>query len=323
MRKVVRNYVRYPLEAVAAVIAYGVFALLPTDAASALGGWIGRMLGPRLGVHRRALGHIGLALPETDSDARERIARDMWDNLGRVLGEYPHISRIARSAGSGGRVEVEGAHHLDSLRASDSPGILFSGHLANWEVFAPSLSALGIDYAQVYRAPSNPLVRRLIQAVRRLPPELQVPKGADGARMAIGVLKRGGELGMLVDQKMNDGIAVPFFGRAAMTPPALAQLGLKFDCPVVPVRLERFGGCRFRLSFHPPMDLPRTGDRRGDILETMTRVNRMLEEWIRARPGQWLWLHRRWPAETAEADEVTAVSQVSSDRREAPDRAAS
>lgn len=297
MRNLVRDFVRYPLEAVAAVLGYGLFALLPTDAASALGGWIGRALGPRLAIHRRALRHIGLALPETDHHRRERIAREMWDNLGRVLGEYPHTLRIAKSAGKGGRVEVVGAEYLDPLRSPDTAGILFSGHLANWEVFAPSLSALGIDYAQVYRAPSNPLVRWLIRAVRRLPPDLQVPKGADGARMAINVLKRGGELGMLVDQKMNDGISVPFFGREAMTPAALAQLAIKFACPVVPVRLERLGGCRFRLSFHPPIELPRTGDRRADVLETMARVNRMLEEWIRDRPGQWLWLHRRWPSE--------------------------
>jgi KDO2-lipid IV(A) lauroyltransferase len=318
MPNVVRDYVRYPLEAALAVVVYGLFMLLPIDAASALGGWIGRALGPRLGLHRRALGHIGLAMPETDPARREQIALEMWDNLGRVLGEFPHVSRIAAAAGEGGRIEVVGARYLDPLRASGTGGILFSGHLANWELSAPSLSALGIGHALIYREPSNPLVRRMIRAIRHLPPEMQLPKGARGARGAIDVLRHGGWLGMLVDQKMNDGIAVPFFGRQAMTPPALAQLGLKFDCPVVPAHLERIGGCRFRLSFHPPMDLPRTGDRRADVLETMTRVNRMLEEWIRDRPGQWLWLHRRWPA-----DSSASVSPPSSDRREAPDRAAS
>ena len=196
---------------------------------------------------------------------------------------------------------------------------MFSGHFANWEVFGPLASALGVDFALIYRAPNNPLVRWLIQAVRRLPPELQVPKGANGARMAIAALKRGGQLGMLVDQKMNDGIAVPFFGRPAMTPTALAQLGLRFDCTIIPLCLERLDGCRFRLSFFPPMELPRTGDRRRDVLEAMTQVNRMLEDWIRDRPGQWLWLHRRWPAEASSA----ALARVTSGPQEGSDRAAS
>ena len=100
---------------------------------------------------------------------------------------------------------------------------------------------------------------------------------------------------MLVDQKMNDGIAVPFFGRAAMTAPALAQLGLRYRCPVVPVRLERLAGCRFRVTIHPPLSFPDTGDQAADVRTTMTAVNALLEGWIRAGPEQWLWLHRRWP----------------------------
>ena len=322
MRNVVRDYVRYPLEAVAAVVGYGLFAVLPTDWASALGGWIGRSLGPQFAIHRRALRHIGLALPETDAGRREEIAREMWDNLGRVLGEYPHIRKIARNAGAGGRVEVVGADNLEPVRDPSTAAILYSGHLANWEVFGSIISACGIDYAQVYRAPSNPLVRGMVLRLRRLPADRQIPKGAQGARMVTDILKHGGEVGMLVDQKMNDGIAVPFFGHDAMTAPALAHLGLKFDCVVVPVRLERIKGCRFRITFLPAMELVRSGDRRHDVLETMRRVNALLEEWIRARPGQWLWLHRRWPRE-ASAPEETISEPASSDRREAPDRAAS
>ncbi len=100
---------------------------------------------------------------------------------------------------------------------------------------------------------------------------------------------------MLVDQKLNDGIAVPFFGRDAMTAPALAQLALRFRCPVVPARVERLGGARFRLTIYPPMGLPDSGDHDADVSETMRRVNAHFEDWIRARPEQWLWLHRRWP----------------------------
>jgi KDO2-lipid IV(A) lauroyltransferase len=94
---------------------------------------------------------------------------------------------------------------------------------------------------------------------------------------------------------MNDGIPVPFFGRPAMTAPALAQLALRFDCAIVPARVERLKGARFRLTVFPPLELPRTGNRHADTLAIMTRVNAILESWIRARPELWFWLHRRWP----------------------------
>jgi KDO2-lipid IV(A) lauroyltransferase len=109
-------------------------------------------------------------------------------------------------------------------------------------------------------------------------------------------LKDNGGVCIMIDQKMNDGIPIPFFGMDAMTAPAIAQLALKFDCPVVPGYIERLGGARFRLTILPPLELPRTGNREEDIRLIMTRINATVEEWVRARPEQWLWLHRRWPS---------------------------
>ena len=94
---------------------------------------------------------------------------------------------------------------------------------------------------------------------------------------------------------MNDGIPVLFFGRLAMTAPALAILALRFDCDVLPLRVERLNGARFRVTVFPPLPLPRSGEPRADAAALMARVNAILEEWIRDRPEQWLWVHRRWP----------------------------
>ena len=120
-------------------------------------------------------------------------------------------------------------------------------------------------------------------------------KGAQGARAALKHLAGGGSLGLLVDQKMNDGIAVPFFGRPAMTAPAMAQFALRFRIPVAPVHAERLGPARFRMVCEAPLAAPDTGDRQADVLALTLAVNQTLERWIRADPASWLWLHRRWP----------------------------
>lgn len=99
----------------------------------------------------------------------------------------------------------------------------------------------------------------------------------------------------MVDQKLNNGIAVPFFGRDAMTAPALAQFALKYDCPVIPVRVERLSDANFRMTFYPALTIIPTEDREADVLRIMTEVNAIMEGWIRERPAQWLWLHKRWP----------------------------
>jgi len=100
---------------------------------------------------------------------------------------------------------------------------------------------------------------------------------------------------MLADQKMNDGTPVPFFGRPAMTAPALAALALRFDCDVLPARVERLAGTHFRLTVFPALPLPRTGDSHADAAALMAQVNAILETWIRDRPEQWFWVHQRWP----------------------------
>jgi len=80
-----------------------------------------------------------------------------------------------------------------------------------------------------------------------------------------------------------------------MTTPLIAQLALRFACPVLPARVERLEGARFRITVSPPLEMPSSGDREADVAACMARVNELIEGWVRARPEQWLWLHRRWP----------------------------
>ena len=272
---------------------FGAFALLPADWASALGGAIGRLIGPHLGISNRARHNIKRAFPElSESDVAHVVAR-MWDNLGRVAAEYSHLRNI-RVFEPGGRIETHGFEHMDRAVASGRRMIIFSGHIANWEIGMLAAVQYGISVAQIYRAANNPLVDRMITRFRGDAGEL-IPKGAVAARRAIATLRRGAHLTMLADQKMNDGIQVPFFGRPAMTASALAALALRFNCDVLPARVERLDGARFRLTVFPPLPLPRTGDSHADAAALMAQVNAILERWIRDRPEQWFWMHRRWP----------------------------
>ena len=272
---------------------FGAFGLLPLDWASAIGGALARTIGPRLAISKRARLNIRRALPElADHEIAKTIAQ-MWDNLGRVAAEYPHLRQI-RVFEPGGRVETHGFEHMDRAVAAGRRMIIFSGHIANWEIGMLAAVQYGVEVAQIYRAANNPLIDRMITRFRSIGGEL-IPKGTVAARRAIAVLRRGAHVTMLADQKMNDGIPVPFFGRPAMTASALAALALRFDCDVLPARVERLGGARFRLTVFPPLPLPSSGDHHADVATLMTRVNQTLEGWIRDRPQEWFWVHRRWP----------------------------
>lgn len=287
------RYLRFAIETLGFTLAVGLVGLLPVDAASNLGGFLGRAIGPRLPVSNRARRNLRLALPGIPEAEIRRIVRGMWDNLGRVIAEYPHLREIA--APESGRLDLAEMGPVQALRDGGGAAILAGAHLANWEVMPVAAARHGLDLTAIVREPNNPFVRPLIERLRGVAGGRRAPKGALGARQALAVLGRGGVLGLLYDQKMNDGIAVPLFGVEAMTAAAPAQLALRFGCPLVPVRVERTGPGRFRASAHAPLELPDSGDRRADTAAVMAELNRILEGWIRARPEQWLWLHRRWP----------------------------
>ena len=99
---------------------------------------------------------------------------------------------------------------------------------------------------------------------------------------------------MLVDQRTSEGIPVPFFGRDALTTPAPAALALKLGALVVPVSIRRTGGSYFHVHIHPMVEPPDTGDPDRDLLALTATLNGFIEERVRARPEEWLWIHRRW-----------------------------
>jgi KDO2-lipid IV(A) lauroyltransferase len=271
--------------------AFATFGWLSIDSASRLGGFIGRTLGPRLPVSRRARDNLHRAFPKLGGPEIERVVVGMWDNLGRVAAEYPHLGKIDCYA-EGGRVEVIGVEILDRLSDEGASCIFFGGHIANWEIAPLGAAQRGMVLHYIYRRANNLSVERIVRAARAPGGGRLAPKGRRGTRLIAAALRDGDHLGMLVDQKFNEGIAVPFFGRDAMTSPALATLHRLHGCRVVPARVERLGGARFRLTVYPPLEIPA---READAYTIMCGVNTILEGWIRERPEQWLWLHRRWP----------------------------
>lgn len=289
--KLISKTTRYRLEAALARAMFAILGALPLDWASGLVGALARAVGPRLKVSRMAKRNLARCFPEKNAAEIHSILVQVWDNLGRVAGEFPHMGELVKD-----RVEVVGVEHLHAARDDGLGALFISAHLGNWEIPGAVAARHGLPVTLVYRAANNPWVEDLYRKGRTVTAVGgQVAKGPEGARELLTILRKGGHVGMLVDQKMNDGIAVPFFGRDAMTAPATAKFALKFRCPVIPLRVERLGGAHFRLSFLPPMALPQSGDARADTMALMTEINVLIEQWVRERPGQWLWLHKRWP----------------------------
>ncbi len=288
------KYIRDPAEAGLLWAVWGALRLFPIDAASAIGGWLGRTIGPRLPQSALARTNIRIAFPDLSDAEVEKIVVGMWDNLGRVAGEFPHVNTMDLSDES--RIKLTGLEHLLYGETTGQAIFYYSAHLGNWELGPTMANHHGIRMISIYRQANNPYVETVYRKSRRnLTGAGLVPKGPEGAREILKHIRDGRTVGMLVDQKMNDGVRVPFFGRDAMTAPALADLARRADSAVIGARVIRKGGAHFEIEVLPPVHVEKTDDKDADILRFMTQVNQQIEDWIRERPEQWLWLHNRWP----------------------------
>ncbi len=278
------------------VIYWGPFKMMGVDRASNFGGWFFKKLGPLTSTHKTALKNLRMAFPEWSEEQVEATAMEAWECFGRTAGELPHLPKIDPYE-ENGRVEIVGLKNLDAIRDSDKGAVMISGHFANWEVMAATICNRVEDAYITYRALNNPQIDRKLNKVRHdYGTAVLTPKGI-GTREVMKALKDNKAVGLMNDQKFNQGIAVPFFGIEAMTAPGPSRLAIKYDVPIVPFSTVRTGPGRFRVTVHDAIVPQKTGDLEADIYATVEQINAFMEARVRETPGQWFWMHRRWPKE--------------------------
>ncbi len=267
------------------------FSALPVEIASRFGGSLVAWFGPRSKKrHPRLLRNLKTAMPELSDAEAEKLAIEVWRNLGFVLGEFFHLEEIARD-----RVEVEDREFLRALAASGK-GVVFCGaHQANWEGGGAVLVSYGFKPLGVYHPMSNPLVDAhiLAQRLKYYPGGLKAKRDPETPLAMMRYARQGGAVAFLVDQQVHMGLQTPFFGRPAQTTPFPAMVARQSDIPLVLITTERRPGVRFRVKTET-IEVPRTEDRNADIFAATTTMQAGLEQTIRQHPEQWMWTHDRW-----------------------------
>ncbi len=283
--------IRYSFEAILLYVLFAFFRILPPRLASDIGGWIGCLIGPRLAASRKAKRHLALAMPNLSEQQQEQIIQDMWDNLGRVIAEYPHLEIISKKY-----TETKNTDFMLECIENKTPMILVGGHISNWEINSvATLTHLNHPIDITYRAPNNPWVATLLNNARTLKGRITgYPKSRDSGKKIMQALKNKKSIGILVDQKYNEGLNVPFFNRDAMTNPVFVKLCQKYNAPLIPVRNQRHKGYSFTLTAYPPIPVFEKDGSPRKTEDVIKDVHSLLESWIEDAPEQWIWMHKRW-----------------------------
>ncbi len=291
-RTPLRRILQDPLEALPVFLLLGIARLLPVDRASGFGGWLARKLGPRFGgLRHRAERGLAIAFPDMAVAEKDAAMTAMWDNFGRLLFEYPHLQRITDP--KEGRIEVVGEQILRDIYADGQPAIIIGGHLGNFEIVPRLLAWHGHRLNIFARGPNNAILDHALKRWRGA--ARMFDRGYASGMQAVHALREGQYVAQLIDQRYDGGVAVPFFGEPAMTNPAMARTALHLKVPIIVCRIQRLKGARFRITVDEPLYWQETGERDADVLALTAAMTKRIEDFVRDDPGQWFWLHRRWP----------------------------
>ncbi len=265
-------------------------ATLPYPLLLELGRRLGRLMyrigGSRLDIARR---NLELCFPELDQAAREQLLKRNFESYGIALFEVA-ISWWWPKNRFEKLVQVDGLEHIERLQGRGA--LLMALHYTTLEIGAQALS-LRATIDAMYRPHNNPVYDYMQRRGRlsRSPHSDVYPR--KDVRGMMKALRSGRVIWYAPDQDYGpkQSVFVPFFGIPAATVTAtakFAEMGKAAVLPFTQVRSE--DGSGYRVTVHPPLE----GFPSGDELADASRINQIVEGFIREHPDQYLWAHRRF-----------------------------
>ena len=287
-------------------LARGILSLalvLPYRMRVPLVGWIvATVVAPLAGWKSRVLNNLDYAMPELPMAERRLIARRVADNFGRTLIEiYSGKDFVERTRNS--VVDGPGMAIIKEARAAGRPIILVTAHMGNYDAVRGKLSREGFPMGALYRPMSNARFNEhYVKAISTIAAPV-FPTDGRGITKLVKLLKSGGVIGIVADVASRRAPLLTFFDRPAHTPLSSAEWALKYDALLVPVfGIRQPDGLTFRIEVQDP--IPHSTP---DVM--MQAYNDVVEDFARAHPEQWFWIHKRWKLSKEALAEISADAQ--------------
>ena len=292
MKKLLDNFIRYPVEGLFIMFIYSIFKLMPLDTASKLGSIITKAIGPNLNVNKVILRNLKRAYPDMNDAWYKKINNETWDNFGRVAAEYSHISTLASTKSD--RIKIIENEHFKKFFDDSGSKILVSAHNANWEVMGITCRKKSNKISGIVRQPNNPYARNIINSLRDKFSVKCYEKNMIGTKKIINDFNNGNSLALLADLKLNSGIDSKFFDINAKTTTLPAQIALKYKRQIYLAWAKRTQKSNFEVEFFSPINSDNIENNSINIKKITDQINQFFEKKISENPGQYFWLHNRW-----------------------------
>ncbi len=254
------------------------------------------LLAGRLAIRRDVvLGNLAIAFPDASPDARQDLARGMWEHLLLMIVEIAHANRVIHKTTWRRHLRITGMEKVVRTLWLERPKVLLSAHYGNFEIAAYLFGLFGFRVFSVARELDNPLLDHFVTRFRESRGQVILPKKGSAADVAM-VLESNGAIGLLGDQAAGPrDCRVDFFGRPVTVHKAIGVFALSAVAPVLVCSATRRDGLfAYDLRLEGATDPAAGGAECEDIRALSQWYTDLVERAIRREPTQYWWLHRRW-----------------------------
>ncbi|MEM9319578.1 MAG: lauroyl acyltransferase [Pseudomonadota bacterium] len=235
----------------------------------------------------RAQDNLGYVWPQMDTAARRQIARASVEAMLRGVMEIASAKGLMARARDW-TPDGPGLSAFEAAQSAGQPVILATGHFGNWEAARAALTHRGHQIGGLYRPLNNGYLDRRWAAILSGLSGPVFPRGREGLRGFVKLLKSGGAGVILHDQFVADGDLLDFLGKPAATSLSAAELALRYNAELIPFYGIRRG---VTAEFDVVLEAPVSAQTPASMMQAL---NDSLAARVTASPEQWLWPHRRW-----------------------------
>ena len=269
------------------------FRIIGLQNASFMGSYLAKVFGPLFRSKKIIEKNLNICFKKIDQKEIKKISLGMWDNIGRTFSEYVFLNNFQKKHNK--LIKLNGTEYLDEIKNSNKPAVFVSGHFSNFELLGTKLNRYGIRFCAIYRPLNNIFLNPIMEYLRlKYICPVMIKKGRSNIRELLNKIKSGYSVIIIADQRTSEGKKIEFFNCPALTTTIPAQISLKYNCKIVPLRMERLSYNNFEMTIYKPFEYKKSDNYEKDSYNLTLEINKQLEKMILKRPDQWLWSHNRW-----------------------------